>query len=326
MEKKFKVGIIGAGNIAHKAAYTVGRMEGFEMYGIASRSLEKAQQFAAECGCTKAYGSYAELIADPEVDMLYIATPHSHHHDVTMEALAAGKPCLVEKSFMANAREAGEVIALSHEKGVYVAEAIWTRYEPAVQIVRGLIDEGAIGDVKFIHANLCYPIGDGPRYVRPELCGGALLDLGVYAINFARMFHPGKIVKTSSVSVNSDTGVDMQNAFSFVFEDGVIASLQSSVWCACDIHGTIAGTNGYLVIDDINNPQKIGVYTYEHKLVREIAVPEQITGFEYQFQTAKECILAGKLEPEAMPHGEIMNIMEIMDGLRKEWGVVYPMD
>ena len=143
MDKQdFKVGIVGAGWIAEKAAITLNGLEGFRPYAIGSRSLEKAQAFAAQWGIERAYGSYSEVIDDPEVDLLYVATPHSHHFDVTKEALEKGKPCLVEKAFMANKAQAQVIVDLARHRKVFLAEAIWTRYQPALQMVRGLIQEG----------------------------------------------------------------------------------------------------------------------------------------------------------------------------------------
>ena len=189
-----KVGIIGAGWIAEKAAITLNGMSDCEAYAIGSRSIEKAQTFAKEWNIPKAYGSYTELMADPDVDLVYIATPHSHHYDVTKAAIEAGKPCLVEKAFMANARQTKEILDLAHERRVFLAEAIWTRYQPVVGIVRKLIADGRIGVPHLITATLGYSMGNKERIVRPDLCGGALRDLGVYALNFVRMFTDGNII------------------------------------------------------------------------------------------------------------------------------------
>ena len=169
---------MGAGWIAQKAAVTLKDLEGIECYAIASRSLTKAQEFAHQWGVTRAYGSYDELISDPLVDLVYVATPHSHHFDVTCQALRQGKPCLVEKAFMANYRQSRTVIDLAHERKVFLAEAIWTRYQPVVQTVRELIAQGTIGTPRLITATLGYSMGNKPRIMRPDLCGGALLDLG----------------------------------------------------------------------------------------------------------------------------------------------------
>ena len=190
-----RVGIVGAGWIAEKAAITLNGLKECDAYAIASRSQEKAADFAAKWNIPKAYGSYSELIADPDVDLIYIATPHSHHYDITKEALLAGKPCLVEKAFMANARQTEEILTIAREQNVFLAEAIWTRYQPAVGIVRNLISNGRIGTPQLITATLGYSMGRKERIFRPDLCGGALLDLGVYAINFVRMFTDADIAK-----------------------------------------------------------------------------------------------------------------------------------
>ena len=325
-DRILRVGIIGAGWIAEKAAITLNGLLECEGYAIASRSIEKAQAFASQWNFKKAYGSYAELIADEDVDLVYVATPHSHHYDVTKEALLAGKPCLVEKAFMANLRQSKEIVSLAHERQVFLAEAIWTRYQPAVGIVRKLISDGRIGTPRLVTATLGYSMGDKPRIMRPDLCGGALLDLGVYALNFVRMFFPAPILSIESQCVKSATGMDLTNAFTLVLEDGLLCNLQSSAACVGDNIGVIAGTDGNLIIDNINNPQKITVNGPDRTFVEDIHVPRQITGYEYQFLACRQALLDGLLEPIEMPHDETLFIMELMDSLRQKWGVHYPMD
>ena len=334
-----RVGIIGAGWIAEKAAITLNGLQDCEAYAIGSRTIEKAKAFAQQWNIEKAYGSYTELIADPDVDLIYVATPHSHHYDVTKEALLADKPCLVEKAFMANARETREIIELAHERGVFLAEAIWTRYQPAVGIVRDFISSGCIGQPKLVTATLGYSMGDKPRIMCANLCGGALLDLGVYALNFARMFFPADIVSIDGQCVKSVTGMDLTNAITLVLKDGMLCNLQSSAACLGDNIGVIAGTEGHLIIDNINNPQTVTVRSTSDRLlpkgrkngpndtyVESIRVPQQITGYEYQFIACRQSLIDGLLEPREMPHAETLYIMELMDGLRRKWGVRYPMD
>ena len=324
--KVLRVGVIGAGWIAEKAAITLNGIKECECFAIASRSLEKAEAFAQKWNVEKAYGSYSELIADDDVDLVYVATPHSHHFDVTKEALLNGKPCLVEKAFMANHKQALEIVQLAHERRVFLAEAIWTRYQPAVSIVRNLLDSGRIGTPRLVTATLGYSMGNKPRIMRPDLCGGALLDLGVYALNFARMFFPSTIVNMESQCVKSQTGMDLTNAISLVLEDGMLCNLQSSAACVGDNIGVIAGTEGNLIIDNINNPQKITVNGPNRTFVETIHVPQQITGYEYQFLACRQALAEGLLEPREMPHEETLYIMQLMDMLRKKWDVRYPMD
>lgn len=321
-----RVGIIGTGWIAEKAAVTLNGLAECEAYAVGSRTLEKAEAFANKWNIAKAYGSYAELIADPDVDLIYIGTPHSHHFDVTREALLADKPCLVEKAFMANARQTEEILAIAHERRVFLAEAIWTRYQPAVSIVRNLISSGRIGTPRLVTSTLGYSMGDKPRIMRPDLCGGALLDLGVYALNFVRMFFPSNIINIESQCVKSKTGMDLTNAITLVLEDGMLCNLQSSAACVGDNIGVIAGTEGNLIIDNINNPQKITVNGPNRTYIDTIHVPQQITGYEYQFLACREALMEGLLEPREMPHDETLYIMQIMDSLRQKWGVHYPMD
>lgn len=321
-----KVGIIGTGWIAEKAAITLGGLDQCEAYAVGSRTLATAEAFAKKWNIPRAYGSYSELIADSNVDLVYVGTPHSHHYDVTKDAIMAGKPCLVEKAFMANVRQTREIISLAHEKNVFLAEAIWTRYQPVVQMVRDLINSGRIGNPRLVTATLGYSMGEKPRIMRPDLCGGALLDLGVYALNFVRMFFPADIVSIDGTCVKSATGMDITNAMTIVLADGVLCNLQSSASCVGDNIGVIAGTQGNLIIDNINNPQTITVNGPDRTYVETIRVPQQITGYEYQFLACRQALIDGLLEPREMPHAETLYIMQLMDDLRRKWDVRYPMD
>ncbi len=320
------VGIIGTGWIAEKAAITLNGLTDCKAYAVGSRSKEKAEAFAQKWSIDKSYGSYQELIADPAVDLIYVGTPHSHHYDVTREALLAGKPCLVEKAFMANYRQAKEIVDIARERKVFLAEAIWTRYQPALPMVRQLIADGRIGAPRLITATLGYSMGNKERIMRPDLCGGALLDLGVYALNFVRMFTDSDIVSMDGKCVKSDTGMDLTNAITIVLKDGILANVQSSAACVGDNIGVIAGPEGNLIIDNINNPQKITVNTRDRVFVEDIHVPKQITGYEYQFIACRQALIDGLLEPREMPLEETLYIMQLMDQLRKDWDVRYPMD
>ena len=324
--QNMRVGIIGTGWIADKAAITLNGLQQCEAYAVGSRSQLTADAFAQQWNISRAYGSYTELIADPDVDLIYVGTPHSHHYDVTKEALLAGKPCLVEKAFMANARQTKEIIDLAHEQKVFLAEAIWTRYQPVVQTVRELIGSGRIGQPRLLTATLGYSMGNKERIMRPDLCGGALLDLGVYALNFTRMFFPADIVSIDGTCVKSATDMDLTNAMTLVLKDGMLANLQSSAQCVGDNIGVIAGTEGNLIIDNINNPQTITVNGPDRTYIETIRVPQQITGYEYQFIACRQALIDGLLEPREMPHAETLYIMQLMDGLRQKWGVHYPMD
>ena len=321
-----RVGIIATGWIAEKAAYTIQRMEGVTCHAVASRTLQKAQDFAAKWGIPCAYGSYSELLDAEDIDLVYVGTPHSHHFDVTMEAIGKGKPCLVEKAFMANYDQALQVVQKAREKKVFLAEAIWTRYQPIVQTIRDIIKSGRLGELRLLTGSIGYSMGNKPRIMRADLCGGALLDLGVYGINFVRMFCDAKIEQIESQCMKSDTGMDLTNCISWRMEGGIMANIQSSACCVNDNQGTICGTDGYLIVDNINNPQSVKIYKRDRIFVEEIKVPQQITGYEYQFAACKEALSKGLTEPPCMPLDETLYIMKLMDDLRFKWGVVYPMD
>jgi predicted dehydrogenase len=321
-----RVGIIATGWIAEKAAITLNGLTQCEAYAVGSRSQHKADAFAQKWNIPRAYGSYSELIADPDVDIVYVGTPHSHHYDVTREALLAGKPCLVEKAFMANARQTEEILTLAHQRKVFISEAIWTRYQPAVSMVRNLISSGRIGTPRLITATLGYSMGDKRRIMQPDLCGGALLDLGVYALNFVRMFTDSDIETIDGHCVKSTTGMDLTNAMTIILKDGILANVQSSAACVGDNIGVIAGTEGNIIIDNINNPQTITLNGPDRTYVETIRVPQQITGYEYQFLACRQALIDGLLEPREMPHAETLYIMQLMDNLRRKWDVRYPMD
>lgn len=322
----FKIGILGAGWIAEKMAETVSRMNGYEISAIASRSIERARLFAAKFNIEKAYGSYEELVRDNDIDLIYVATPHSHHFQHTKLAVEHGKPCLVEKAFTANAREAAELLQLAESKGVFVTEAIWTRYMPLSHKIKELLDGGAIGEPRLLSASLCYPLEDKERITNPALCGGALLDVGVYVLNFARMYFGSDIVKTVTNCQLGATGIDMQESISLSYADGKMANLQAGARCLNDRQGVISGTEGYIRIDNVNCPERVEVYR-NYALVATYEKPsDMISGYEYQVMESRRSIEAGLLESPMMPHAETISIMHQMDSLRKEWGVKYPMD
>ena len=326
MQQKLKVGILGAGHIAQKMATTLMGMKEAELYAVAARELSRAEQFADEFHAQKAYGNYEALADDPDIDLIYIATPHSHHFGPDRMCLLKGKPVLCEKAFTANAREAEELIRIAQEKQVFLAEAIWTRYMSFSRTIRELTESGIIGKPMMLTASLGYPIAHKERIVRLELCGGALYDLGVYPINFALMTFGNDLEKITSTCMKNEAGVDMQNSITFTYRDGRMAVMQTTAFCASDRQGIISGDKGYLVIDNINNPQQAVVYNTDHQETGRYTCPPQITGFEYQVLEAAEAIRQGAIEPASMPHAETLRVMRMLDSLRKEWGIRFPMD
>jgi len=319
-----KLGILGCGNIARSLSYTFRQMSEIECYAVASRDKQKAEAFAKETGFTKAYGSYEELVKDPGVELVYVATPHSRHFEDMKLCIENGKPVLCEKSFTKNAAETREIKRLAHECGVYAAEAIWTRYMPSRKIINDLISSGIIGRPYTLTANLSYVISHIKRILEPELAGGALLDVGVYGLNFAFMHFGTDIERIESSVKLTETGVDGQESITLHYRDGRMATLVHGIYGRSDRHGIIYGDNGYIVVDNINNPHVIKVFDQGDNELECIEVPPQISGYEYEVLEAVRMIKQGAVESESMPLDDTAFVMETMDGLRKSWGVVYP--
>lgn len=324
------IAILGAGSIARNMAKTLrgmkARGQNVELYAIAARDLARAQAFKEEEGFVKAYGSYEEMLSDAAVELVYVATPHSHHAEHMKLCIAHGKPVLCEKAFTGNARQAEEVLNLAREKGVFVAEAIWTRYMPSRKIINELLESGLIGEPKVINANLAYSMEDKERIWKPELAGGALLDLGVYTLNFASMIFGDDVERMESTVQMMASGVDLTENISLYYKNGRSAHLISSAAARMDRRGVISGTKGYLAVNNVNNPTVFEVYDDNDRLLKRVVAPEMITGFEYQVEACMRAMENGQLECPEMPHDEILCIMKQMDQLRADWGMVYPFD
>ena len=326
MFEKYRIGIMGSGNIAGIMAETIKRMKNVKLYAVASRTKVKADAFANQYGCKKAYGSYEELVADKKVDLIYIATPHSEHYENARLCILNGKPVLCEKAFTANAAQAEELIALAREKEVLIAEAMWTRYMPMLTTIQEVLGSGIIGELKTLTANLGYVIDTVPRLQEPSLAGGALLDVGVYTINFASMIFGNNIESIESTCTYTQSGVDEQNSITIKYGDGKVAVLNSSMVSLSDRRGVIYGTKGFAVVDNINNFEAITVYDTKYKQIASYKRPKQITGYEYEVEACLKALDARELECIQMPHSETIRMMKIMDAIREQWGIVYPFE
>lgn len=324
MGRFMKVGILGAGRIAATLAETMNKMPEVECYGVASRNLEKAEVFAKDYGFQHAFGSYEDMLADQEVKLIYIATPHSHHYQHIKMCLNAGKHVLCEKSFTVNEKQAAEVLRMAKEKNLLLTEAIWTRYMPSRKIIDDLLAEKVVGDVRKMTANLNYPLLEKERIVKPELAGGALLDVGIYPLNFAYMHFGDGVKEIHSAAQMTDAGVDGENGMLLLYDDGRMAVLNSGIHGKSDSQGVFYGSKGCMIVENINNPEAIKIYDTEANLVREIKVPEQISGYEYEILETISCIEEGKSECPSMPHAETLKMMRVMDELRASWGMKYP--
>lgn len=313
------IGILGAGKIAITMADTVNGMEAVNLYAVASRDLERAEAFAKEYGVEKAYGCYEEMVKDKNVDLVYIATPHSHHLEHIKLAADYGKAILCEKAFTMNAKEAIEAYAYAKEKGVLLAEAMWVRYMPMTTTLKEILKSGRIGEIVGLTANLGYAVMQKERLMKPELGGGALLDLGVYTLNFATTVLGDNVKDVDSSVVMHETGVDRQEFVNLTYENGAMAGLYNTAQTITDRKGVIYGTKGYIHVDNINNYEAFHIYNQQYELEETIERPKQITGFEYQVAACMRAIKEGKLECEEMPHEHSVKIMQIIDEIRTQW-------
>lgn len=326
-----KFGILGCGHIAGKMALAVKALEkqgyGVEAYAIASRNLDKAQKFAADNGFAKAYGSYEELAQDPDVDLIYIATPHSEHAAHSLLCIEHSKNLLVEKAFTETAEQTSQVIARAKEKGTFLCEAMWTRFLPAVQTIKEKILQGKIGKVECIEADFSMPLSHIERLRNPKLAGGALLDLGIYSLTFADIFltdpqiggKDNRVENTETKSVAFPTGVDATDWIYLTYSHGQKAYLKTSMVAPTHNEGTIYGTKGFIRVQNLNNMVEIQIFDHSGTLTESI-VPSKIANFyEYEVLACKKALEEGKKECAEMPWSKTQEIMNVLDGLRKSW-------
>lgn len=320
----FKVGIMGAGKIAEVMADTLKGMRGVTCYAVGSRSQEKADDFAKRFGVKKAYGSYAELVSDSKVDLIYVATPHSEHFENCKLALSAGKNVICEKAFMLNEKQAVDIFKYAEEKNLLLTEAIWTRYMPLRTKLTEVISSNVIGEPTMLTANLGYNIVYKDRINQPALGGGALLDLGVYVLNFASMVFGNDVADIASICTYNDLGMDMQDSITLRYRNGKMAVLNATALASSDRKGIIYGPKGFIVVENINNPESITVYNSEYKKIAEYNRPKQISGYEYEIEACIRAIKEKWLECPEMPHSESLKIMNMMDFIRRSNNIRFP--
>ena len=329
MNDRVRWGILGPGGIARSFAKGLGAVPDADLVAVGSRSEDRARELAEAFEVPRHYGSYDALVADPEVDVIYIATIHPAHKENLLLAIEAGKAVLCEKPFTMNAAEAKEVIAAARAKGVFVMEGMWTHFLPAIRKVREWIADGGIGDVRMLVADFGYRTGwdpDNDRAVNPDLGGGALLDVGCYPIHFAWKVFGGPPAEVTSAAHVGETGVDEQSATVFSYSDGGLAILSSAVRTRTNAEAWIFGTEGRI---HVPSPFYCGTRAVRYPRKGEPEKFEQLhraNGFEYEAEEVMRCLRQGVIESELMPLDETLAILQTMDGLRESWGVSYAAD
>jgi predicted dehydrogenase len=321
-------GILGTGRIAHHFANGLKAVPDAELVAVGSRAQATADAFGGEFGVARRHASYAQLAEDPGVDVIYVSTPHQDHRESTLLCLNAGKAVLCEKPFAINASEARDMVETARRNGCFLMEAMWTRFRPTMVKVRELIADGAIGEPRFLSANIGWMSTFDPlfRLYNPELGGGALLDGGVYPVSFASMVL-GTPSAVASVATLGESGVDEQEAIALAHPSGAVASIGVTIQAAPISIGLILGTKGRIEIHhDWHRPEGLTFTPYGGEPQRFDYPQVEGNGYQYEAIEVGRCLRAGLLESPIMPLDESISIMETMDTLRAQWGVRYPME
>ncbi len=319
-----KWGILGAGGIARQFAGAVAAGTRSRVAAVGSRNRSRAERFASDFDISTPHGSYEALVADDQLDAIYVATPHSEHRANALLAIAAGKHVLVEKAFTRNVAEAEEVFAAARDAGVFVMEAMWTRFLPHVAALRSVIASGAIGDVVTVMADhgQSFEFDPSSRLFAPELAGGALLDLGVYPTSFVHdiLGAPDGIKALGSLT---QTGVDGQVTMALTFGEQAHAVVSTTLWGRTPTTATITGTKGRI---DVAGPFCIpSSFTVRTDSGVQWSFNQPVEhGFKYQIAEVARCVTAGRTESDRMPWSETLAVLRTMDDVREQIGVVYP--
>jgi predicted dehydrogenase len=297
---------------------------GTEVLAVSSRNIERAAAFASRHGIPKFYGDYRELIEDPEIDVVYVATPHSGHFDVAKDALLAGKAVLCEKPLTVTLEAAEELVGIARKQGAFLMEAMWTRFNPLVRRLRQLVRDGAIGEIHSIHADFGVRFAYDPehRLWNPALGGGSLLDLGVYPISFAQMLvgEPESLVAHGQLR----NGVDAEAGLLLRYPSGVFAHLYSSLIALKAVGATVVGTAGQIELPPyFYRPTELVLLRPGREPVRE-TLDLAGNGYEYQIAEVNERVLAGEQESPEMPLDDTLAVMRTLSEALRQLGVTYP--
>jgi predicted dehydrogenase len=325
--KPIQWGIMGCGGIANLFARSLNVIEEGELLAGASRTPGRADAFAKIHGMERVYTEYDALLADPDVDAIYVATTHNFHYENVKQCLESGKHVLCEKPFTLNAVQAQELVDLAREKNCFLMEAMWTRFLPAIVKLQELLAEGVIGEVQAVRADFCAggnEFSKDHRMRNKALAGGALLDLGVYPITFADIVFDDAPTRIQSSAFIGDTGVDDRSFYQLDYPDGRYAQLSSSFSHASPNEGLVFGTKGFIRVPQFWMTQALEIHRHGEEPEMLSFPYEDGENFKYEIDHAMKCIRNGKLESDVHPLSKMVSIMQTMDTLRTQWGLKYP--
>ncbi|MEO7495800.1 MAG: Gfo/Idh/MocA family oxidoreductase [Massilia sp.] len=320
-------GILGTGKIAHAFARALGDTPGALLAGVASRSIDSAKAFAREFGAASAYGSYQELADAADIDLVYIATPHPMHAENALQMLGAGKGVLCEKPFTLNRREAEQVVALARAKRLFLMEAMWTRFLPALDEVRRVVKSGEIGTVTQVSADFGFPatVDADHRLLNAALGGGALLDIGIYPLSIATDLL-GPVTAVQAQAEIGPTGVDVQTGFILKHEGGGMSVCGCSLKASMPVELTVSGERGHVRINSMFYKGESVSVTLAGGVTRTVPTPFIGNGYVHEAIEAQRCFRAGLIESPRMTHADTLALMGVLDTIRAQIGLRYPAD
>ncbi len=321
-------GILGTGRIAHKFALGLSFLDDAQLVAVGSRAQETADRFGEEWSIPHRHASYEELAGDPDVDVVYVATPHPFHKDNAILCLSAGKAVLCEKPLTINARQAEELIGCARANGVFLMEAMWTRFLPAICRLRELLASGVIGEIRMVKADFCLHTDWNPegRLLNPELGGGALLDVGIYPVSFASMVFGGPPAEVTGMAHLGQTGVDELDAIVLGYPGGRLAALTCGIRASMPHEAYVIGTEGWVHVHRPFWKTKaltLGVADQEKDFME---LPYEGNGYECEAAEVMRCLRGRKLESGIMPLDESLSVVRTLDRIRAQWGLTYPME
>jgi predicted dehydrogenase len=321
--------ILGPGAIAVMFAKALKAVDGAERYTVAGRSGERAHAFAKEHGFSRYHDTVADALADPQVDAVYIATPHTAHLGYALEALGAGKPCLVEKPLGINSAQVRTLIDTARDRSVFLMEAMWTRFLPVMDQVRRWIQEGRIGELRLVEASFCFRSGWNPksRLLDPELAGSGLLDVGIYPVALACDFFNSEPSQVQCLATLGDTGVDEQASLNLAFPGGGLASLTCGVRTLSQHRAVLYGSEGMISIaPPFWRSTEVTLHDHEHQPVDVVCLPHRANGYEYEAEAVASALAAGAIEHPLCRHADSLAIAKVLDQARAQIGLRYPAD
>ncbi|MGE5394966.1 MAG: Gfo/Idh/MocA family protein [Candidatus Saccharibacteria bacterium] len=326
MNKTYNWAILGCGKIARKFVNDLKLLPNARLYAAASRTLQNAQIFASELGFERAYGSYEEMVNDPLVDVVYIASPHSHHCEHALLCLEHKKAVLCEKAFAINAKEVTMMIEASRKNQTFLMEAFWTRFQPSFLKAMQIIQSGQLGALKMIHSDFAFNAEYNPekRLYNVALGGGSLLDIGIYPI-FMSLMALGKPSAIKTLATFCPTGAEETIQMSFQYPNGENASLISSFASFSSTQTEFCFENGFVRLNRRFYTPTTLTYWKNWEEEKNITL-EKGAGFGYELEAAHvmECLDAGMIESNMMPLSLSLELMEIMDWVRRDAGIVFP--